>query len=130
MADAKSSYLLNGYIYTGKGSDSLTLSEEEKTLSIPTQAFVRVCKPIEGSNRNVTADNWFSSIEVADELLKRKLTYVGTLCKDKKLIPDEFQANPQRPVSSSLYGFRGQTTLLSFVPKKKEGSVSNFYNAR
>lgn len=55
------------------------MTETEKTLSIPTQSVVRLCKPIEGTNRNVTADNWFLSLEVVDALCKRKLTYVGTL---------------------------------------------------
>lgn len=123
LCDAKTSYLLNAYIYTGKSSDSMTLSEAEKKLSIPTQAVVRLCKPIQSSNRNVTADNWFGSIEVVDELQKMKLTYVGTLRKDKKLIPEEFGPNPSRPVMSSLYGFRDQATLVSFVPKKNRAVV-------
>lgn len=87
LCDAKTSYLLNAYIYTGKGSDSVGLTEAEKKLSIPTQSVIRLCKPIISTNRNVTADNWFSSVEFVDELLQRKLTYVGILKKDKKAIP-------------------------------------------
>lgn len=70
LADAKNSYLLNAYIYSGKDSDSKSqavgLTEDEKELSIPTQSVVRL---IQGSNRNITADNWFSSNELVDELL-------------------------------------------------------------
>jgi hypothetical protein len=123
LADAKTSYLLNAYIYTGKGSDGKSLSEYEKTLSVPTQAVLQVCKPILGTNRNVTADNWFTSIEVADELLKRQTTYVGTVKKDKKMIPQEFMPNNEREVHSTLYGFRGPFTLVSFVPKKNRSVV-------
>ncbi|XP_054290049.1 piggyBac transposable element-derived protein 3-like [Macrosteles quadrilineatus] len=118
LADAKTSYLCNAYIYTGKGSDGVGLTEAEKNLSIPTQSVVRLCKVIEGTNRNVTADNWFSSVEGVDELRKRKLTYVGTLKKNKLCIPVEFLPNNDRPVISTLYGFRNELTLLSFVPKK------------
>lgn len=120
LADAKTSYLLNAYIYSGKDSDSVGLTEEEKKLSIPTQSVLRLSRPIQGSNRNITADNWFSSIELIDELAKRKLTFVGTLRKDKKCIPEEFLQNPKRPVGSSLYGFRPEekTTILSYVPQK------------
>lgn len=118
LADAKTSYLCNAYIYTGKGSDGIGLTESEKNLSIPTQSAIRLCKTIEGTNRNVTADNWFSSIECMDELHKRKLTYVGTLKKDKRCIPLEFLPNNSRPTISTLYGFRNDATLLSFVPKK------------
>lgn len=118
LADAKTSYLLNAYIYSGKDSDGATLTDSEKKLSVPTQALLHVCKPIEGSNRNVTADNWFTSIEAIDELSKRKLTYVGTVRKDKKMVPAEFLPSSERAVGSTLYGFRGQITLISFVPKK------------
>lgn len=123
LTDSKTSYLLNAYIYTGKGSDGKTLSQHEQTFSVPTQATLQVCKPILGSNRNVTADNWFTSIEVMDELLKRKVTYVGTVKKDKKMIPEELLPDSQRPVSSALYGFRGPFTLVSFVPKKNRAVV-------
>lgn len=54
LADARTHYFYNGYIYTGKGSDSIGLSEEEKKLLIPSQAVLRLTKPIEASRRNVT----------------------------------------------------------------------------
>lgn len=59
----------------------------------PTQCLVKLCKPIENMNRNITADNYFSSIETPDELCNRWLTYVGTMRKIKLAIPNEFHAN-------------------------------------
>lgn len=70
--------MYNAYMYTGKDSDGLTLSDIEKRRLKPTQAILRLVKPIENSNRNVTADNWFSSLELVEELTKRSLTYIGT----------------------------------------------------
>lgn len=115
--------LVKCIIYTGKGSDGKSLSEYKKTLSVPTQDVLPVCKPILGTNINVSADNWFTSIEVADELLKKKVTYVGTVKKDKKMIPQEFMPNGERDVCSTLYGFRGPFSLVSFVPKKNRAVV-------
>ncbi|KAJ4430617.1 hypothetical protein ANN_19206 [Periplaneta americana] len=40
------------------------------------------------SNRNITGDNWFSSVELVDELLKVGLTYIGTVRKNKREIPE------------------------------------------
>lgn len=119
LTDARNNYLLNAYIYSGKGSDGTTLSDSEKKLAVPSQAVIRLVKPIEGSNRNVTGDNWFSSIELINELKKRGLTYVGTLRKSKREVPNEFLPNPRREVNSCLYGFTNTITLLSFVPKKR-----------
>lgn len=118
LTDARNNYLYNAYIYTGRGSDGQTLSMQEKQLSIPTQSVIRLCKGLENSHRNITADNWFSSIQLVQELQKRGLTYVGTLKKNKAELPPQFLPHKTREVNSSLYGFHENITLLSHVPKK------------
>lgn len=132
LCDAKTSYLFNAYIYTGAGSDGVGLAEKEKNfLNKPTQSLVRLCEPVKNTNRNVTSDNWFSSIEAVEELSKRGLTYVGTLKKDKLIIPSEFLPNTKRTVGSSDHAFNGQNTLVSFVPKKNRAVVliSNMHHS-
>lgn len=121
MCDAKTNYFYNGYIYCGKGSDGETLTNKEKKFFVPSQAVIRLTKPIHGSNRNVTFDNWFTSIELVDALKKRGLTCVGTLKKNKRDIPKEFLPSKSRDVGSTLYGFTNQMTLISHVPKKNKG---------
>ena len=123
LCDAKTHYLLNAYIYTGKGSDGVGLSSEEKKLLIPSQSVIRLARPIESSCRNITADNYFSSIEVVNELKERKLTYVGTLKKNKREIPLEFLPQKNRREGSSEYGFTKDMTLVSYVPKKNKAVV-------
>lgn len=84
LTDAHNSYLLNAYIYVGKDNDGKSLTKEKQKLLKPTQAVIQVAQPIINTNRNITADNWFSSIELVQELEKRKLTYVGTLKKKQE----------------------------------------------
>ncbi|KAJ8941499.1 hypothetical protein NQ314_010383 [Rhamnusium bicolor] len=113
LVDARTHYIYNTYIYCGKGTDSLKdVTDEEKRFSIPTQAVIRLCKPIFGSNRNITADNWYSSIELIDSLFKNKLTYVGTMKKKQS-------GNTQE----KLYGFTTNKTLILRVPKKNKAVV-------
>lgn len=123
LTDSRNHYLFNAYVYTGKNSDGKGLTGDERKLAIPTQAVIRLTKPIENSNRNVTADNWFSSIQLVDELRSRGLTYVGTLKKNKREIPPEFLPKKSRAVGSSLHGFTADKTLVSFVPKKNRGVI-------
>nr|XP_022911031.1 uncharacterized protein LOC111422056 [Onthophagus taurus] len=114
------SYLYNAYLYTGKNSDGNGLTHEERKLLVPTQCVLRLAKPIMTTNRNITADNYFSSIEVCIELRINGLTYVGTLKKkNKREIPSEF-LDKKRQVHSTMYGFTKELTLLSYVPKKKK----------
>lgn len=60
LTDARNNYLANAYIYSGKKSDGIGLTDEERTLSIPTQSVLRLSKIIQGTNRSITADNWFT----------------------------------------------------------------------
>ncbi|XP_039278930.1 piggyBac transposable element-derived protein 4-like [Nilaparvata lugens] len=61
LTDAKTNYLYSAYLYTGKGSDGEGLSDQDQKLLKPTQAVIRLTESIEGTNRNITADNWYSS---------------------------------------------------------------------
>lgn len=118
LCDAKTSYFYNGYIYSGKGSDGENLTPDEKKLLVPSQSVIRLSKPLYGSNRNVTFDNWFTSIELVDALKKRDLTCTGTVKKNKRELPPSFLPSNRRAEGSTLYGFTSQTTLISHVPKK------------
>lgn len=84
LVDAHTFYVYNAYVYHGRGSDSEGLNEEEKRLGIPSQSVIRLSKGLEGSNRNITADNWFTSIELLLALKDRGLTYLGTMKKKQE----------------------------------------------
>lgn len=71
-----------------------------------------------GTGRNVTMDNWFTSVPLAVTLLKdHQLTMVGTIRKNKPEIPSCFQPKRSRAEHSSLFGFQEDVTLCSYVPK-------------
>lgn len=73
-----------------------------------------------GSNRNVTIDNFFTSILLAKELHSKELTLVKNLRKNKPEIPVEFQSNKNHDVGPSIFGFSDNLTLVSYVPKKNK----------
>lgn len=68
---------------------------------------------------NVTADNFFTSYQLGQKLLERQITLVGTIRKNKTELPQEMLATKDRPVFSSFFCFTKDTTLLSYIPKKK-----------
>lgn len=76
LSDARTYYTYNAYIYHGKNSDGFGLSEQEKKMAVPTQSVLRLVQVVEGSNRNITADNWFSSIPLVETLLKKKNLHI------------------------------------------------------
>ncbi|KAL0894586.1 hypothetical protein ABMA27_013153 [Loxostege sticticalis] len=123
LCDAKNGYFYNCYIYTGRGSDGEGLTDEEKKFMVPTQSVIHLAKPLFGSNRNITCDNWFTSMELVDYLKKNGLTCVGTMKKNKREIPPEFLPSKRRVVGSTLYGFTGQNTILSHVPRQNKAVI-------
>ncbi|CAB3254174.1 unnamed protein product [Arctia plantaginis] len=112
MADSSTKYMCNAMPYMGKNTN--TGSEPLATY------FVKeLSKPYHGSNRNITMDNWFTSVPLAEELLKPpyKLTVVGTLRSNKREIPKEMANTRSRPVGTSVFGFDKELTLVSYKPK-------------
>nr|CAI5823661.1 unnamed protein product [Callosobruchus analis] len=91
LVDAKSGYTFNLETYVGtqpEGPFRLGNSAQEIVL--------RMVEPIKNSNRNVTGDNWFTSVSLVNKLLEKKLTYVG------------------------IFGFQENCTLVSYCPRKNK----------
>lgn len=115
LVDARSFYVLNMEFYLGKQPPGA-----HQISQTPADVVKRLITPISGSGRNVTHDNWFTSVSLAHELLEQhKLTTVGTIRKNKPQLPACFINSKDREVSSSIFGFgKKRTTLVSHVPKK------------
>ena len=101
LVDSQVFYLHNLEIYAGLQPEGVYRIRNK-----PSDVVLRLCQPIYGSGRNVTADNWFTSVELIEELRKKSLTYVGTIKKNKRQIPKEFITSAGRDINSSLFGFR------------------------
>jgi hypothetical protein len=72
LADSQTHYMLNAEVYTVKA----LVRADKTTLSHPTQVVLRMVKPVENTNRNITGNNWYTSMELVDQLKKKGLTYV------------------------------------------------------
>ncbi|KAJ4945993.1 hypothetical protein JOQ06_023671, partial [Pogonophryne albipinna] len=95
-------YAFNGMIYTGRQPGE----DVQRNLG-----------------RNITMDNFFTSIPLAEKLLEKNLTLVGTLRQNKPDIPPVMKPNKLREKYSSKFGFCGNMTMVSYVPKKGKAVV-------
>ncbi|CAF1271559.1 unnamed protein product, partial [Didymodactylos carnosus] len=112
--DVNSYYMFDAFPYIGRQPN------EQRQRFVGANVVLELMKPMYGSNRNVTIDNFFTSIPLAKELHSKELTLVGTLGKNKPEIPIELQSNKNRDVGSSIFGFSDNLTLVSYVPKKNK----------
>lgn len=113
LSDAKLFYTSNMEIYCGQQPEG-----PFKQSNSAADVVMRLAQPIFQSGRNITADNWFTSLGLITELEKKKLSYVGTIRKNKREIPRTFVLATGRNQYDSIFGFRRNETLVSYVPKK------------
>ena len=78
-------------------------------------------EPLYNSGRNVTVDNIFKGIPLANELLSKKITLLGTLRKNKTEIPAEFLPNRRREIGSFVW--ISKSTIFGVIYPQKSKSV-------
>ena len=76
LVDVKNAYTFNREIYAGiqpVGPYRCSNSAED--------IVVRLVEPVVGTNRNITADNWFSSVSLAKKLMEEKILLMLERCE-------------------------------------------------
>ncbi|XP_031328287.1 piggyBac transposable element-derived protein 4-like [Photinus pyralis] len=126
LCDAKFLYTSNLEFYCGRQPEGPFVS-----LNSPFDVVKRLVAPIANSNRNLTTDNYYTSVPLSNYLLEQNVTSIGTMKKNKKKIPPKFLPNKHRAVQSTLFGFQENKMITSHVPKKNKGVLllSTLYNA-
>lgn len=116
LTDAKMFYTFSLEVYVGQ--------QYEGPYKVDTGSVAlvkRLCSLIDRSGRNITCDNFFTSIPLVDSLMRdHKLSVIGTIRKNKRELPNEFTNVKGRKENSSLFGHRNNCTLVSYVPKKNK----------
>ncbi|XP_039537932.1 piggyBac transposable element-derived protein 4-like [Pimephales promelas] len=108
--DARKSYAWNMQVYTGKPRDG----QPERNQGM--RVVLDLTTGLQG--HTVTCDNFFTSYALGQELLRRKLTMVGTVRKNKPELPPALLTTRDRTVFSSLFAFNETHSLVSYCPKK------------
>ncbi|XP_055355335.1 uncharacterized protein LOC129600779 [Paramacrobiotus metropolitanus] len=114
LADSASKYCCNIQVYTGKSPGVPPERNQGRRVVLDLVQYLGV-----DSGRNVTTDNFFTDLELGKSflLLKRNITLVGTMRKNKPEIPAAFLPSRESAEFSSLFGFTKEAALVSYVPK-------------
>ncbi|GFS31709.1 DDE_Tnp_1_7 domain-containing protein, partial [Nephila pilipes] len=113
MCDVENNCMVNAIPYLGSHIQTKGFP--------PTSYFMEeLTRSIQVTNKNITMDNWFTSVSLADKLLMKpiNLTIVGTLPKNKREIPPELLQLRSRSVGISTYCFDQHKPLLSYKTKQ------------
>lgn len=116
IVDSKTYYTIYLEVYVG--------TQPNGPYALDNSAFAlvkRLVEPIRNSKRNVTCDNWFTSIPLINTLYNDyQLTFLGTIRKNKRELPPEISNPITRPIGSSMFCYNKNITLVSYIPKRKK----------
>ena len=116
--DSSTNYPLRGCPYLGK--ESRSAMPAKRNVGIASETVVSLTRDFQGSGRNVTTDNYFTHLQLAESMAKNRLTLVGTVKRNKTFLPKEFQQKKHLPLNDSAFLFRPETTLVSYQSKKQK----------
>ena len=125
VCDCATKYKMNVKVYLGDENNEVArglASDDVCTLAQPISGQYR-------GGRNVTTDNFFTSVDLANQLKNKKMTLVGTMKQNKREIPQKFKPARQRDENLSIFGFTTVLTFVSFVPKKKISISVSWFRA-
>eukprot|EP00102_Acyrthosiphon_pisum_P019881 XP_016657091.1 PREDICTED: piggyBac transposable element-derived protein 4-like [Acyrthosiphon pisum] len=126
LVDSRTFFISNMEVYVRTRPDGPFKFENK-----PSSIVKRMITPISKTGRNITIDNWYTSIPLVNELLENhNLTTVGTLRKNKKEIPPCFLDTKRREKNSTLFGYSKNLMITSYVPRKNKNVilVSSMHN--
>ena len=81
LTDAQSKYLCNGKPYLGRDPSRSRCSD------LPGVVCLTLLQPYYKKGYNVTTDNYFTSLKLAEELKQIKTTILGTIRKQRREVP-------------------------------------------
>ncbi|KAK3894969.1 hypothetical protein Pcinc_001262 [Petrolisthes cinctipes] len=110
--DAQTKYLVGGIPYAGKQEPP-----PQGNLSLGHYYVRELMRPYFESNRNVTVDNWFTSIPLTQDLFTHGITLLGTIKAIKPEIPAEMRTVENRTPGSAAFLHDDYMTLVSYAPR-------------
>ncbi|KAK3894430.1 hypothetical protein Pcinc_001779 [Petrolisthes cinctipes] len=111
ICDSETKYLLGAIPYLGKQG-----TRPRDGVNLGHYFTKELTRPYHGTNRNVTTDNWFTSVPLVADLLNNcGMTLVGTVRANKAEIPHEMKAKETRQHGSSAFLFTKEMTLVSYM---------------
>ncbi|XP_057714103.1 uncharacterized protein LOC130930276 [Corythoichthys intestinalis] len=110
--DLKSKYICNVLPYLGK--DLSRPSGERLSESVA----MKLMDPFLDKGRTVTTGNFFTSLSLAQQLLSRKTTILGTVNRIRREIPQSIKGTDRKEFTTQVFSTT-DATLTVYAPKRK-----------
>ncbi|KAL6455258.1 hypothetical protein MHYP_G00363100 [Metynnis hypsauchen] len=111
--DLKSKYICNVFPYLGKDPSRPSGERPSETV------VMRLMELFMDKGRTVTTDNFFTSLSLAQRLLSRKTTILGTVNKSHREIPQSARQMDRTEFTTREFSTTGATLTL-YAPKRRK----------
>ncbi|CAK6973186.1 piggyBac transposable element-derived protein 4-like [Scomber scombrus] len=123
-ADVESKYMLNAFPYLGRDP------RRPAKLSVGENVVMRLVEPFMGRGRNITTDNFFTSLTLAKNLLRKNTSLVGTVNKARREIPPSVQQQRGELFSTMVLKYERTTlTIYQGKPRKNVALLSSMHQS-
>jgi hypothetical protein len=112
--DLDTKYVCSASPYLGKDPS------RQKGERLAENVVMKLMEPFLDDGRNVTTDNFFTSLSLSHRLLQRKTTLLGTVNKVRRELPQLAKDTAQREVFSTSVLRSGSVSLTIYAPKKNK----------
>ena len=92
IVDKDSKYVANGFPYIGK--DELRSTNER----VSDHIVMKLAEPYLKKGRNITTDNYFTSVKLANLLKSKNTSLLGTLNKNRREVPCKIKKLERRAI--------------------------------
>jgi hypothetical protein len=121
--DLETKYFLNGFMYLGKDE------ERDRNLQLGEYVVLKLITPFISKGRNVTTDNFFTSQKLADSLLAKGTSIVGTIRQNRRELPPICKdTSGERYSSRVLVNNEKTLTIYRCKPKKNVCILSTLHS--
>ena len=115
VVDKDSKYVANGFPYIGK--DELRSTNER----VSDHVVMKLAEPYLKKGRNITTDNYFTSVKLANLLKSKNTSLLGTLNKNRREVPCEIKNLRDEQYATRLY--KSEDILLTVYQGKPKKNV-------
>ena len=113
ICDCDTRIILNIIPYVGKEGDTIQRG-------LARSVVMKLSRPFANAWRNITTDNYYTSVALADELWDNQFTLLGTLKRNSRGIPENAKQVTGREPSTTKFYFNGKLSVVSYCPKRNK----------
>ncbi|XP_068122252.1 piggyBac transposable element-derived protein 4-like [Hyperolius riggenbachi] len=124
LCESNSGYIWNAIIYTGKGTQ---FDPSYSQFGLASASVLSLISPLLGQGYCLTTDNYYTSPELYEHLIRHKTDSYGTVRPNRRNLPSAFSAQKLKPGEITAWQ-KGKLMALRWKDKKDVSVLSTVHN--